>query len=330
MTRRLSFAQWLAVSWLLLVVVSACIAPTSSPVPDLLHTQEPPFQDPHWLGTDPLGHDVLQLLLAGARTTLLISIPTAVLASLLGGAAGSIAGFWGNSTYQVQRASAAAGVIGAVIALLFIPQLRTNPFPVGLVIGVLSCTVYYALRRTSWGQRQIAVPIDSMVQALIALLDSIPLLSLVLAIAAVQRPSSMGLVVLLVLTCWTTPARLLRAVTLRTKALLFVEAAVVAGLPTLRILRYHIWPNTWPVLLIRLPLSIAIIIGLETTLSFLGIGLAPEVASWGRLLASIRVAPAAWWLLVWPGAAIFFTILSLHTLVSTKITGFDKHLDVTK
>jgi peptide/nickel transport system permease protein len=117
---------------------------------------------------------------------------------------------------------------------------------------------------------------------------------------------------------------------LRTGPLPFVMAAEAVGLPPLRILRRHIWPVIWPVLLARIPLSIALIIGLETTLSFLGVGLPPEVASWGRLLASSRLAPNAWWLIVCPGSAIFLTIWSLQALTKIKTATLLAGADVTK
>ncbi|QJX45995.1 ABC transporter permease [Hymenobacter taeanensis] len=320
-------AAW---GWLLLVGLAALAAPSVSPPPDLLNTLVPPFHMPNWLGTDTVGHDIWNSLLAGARSTLLISLPAALLSNLLGGCLGVAAGFFGNSRLRVAT-SWCIGSLAAVLALVAgIGLLWDSPsllllFTIG--IGGAAGTL---LHRTHWGRRPLPVPLDTFVQSLIALLDSIPLLVLVLTVAAIQQPSPLGLVVLLTVTCWTTPARLLRAATLRTASLPYVLAAEAAGIPPLQIVRKHIALNVWPVLRIRIPLSIALIIGLETTLAFLGVGLPPDVASWGRLLASSRLAPTAWWLIGWPSAALFLTIWALQTLGQPKNLAVATHNDVTK
>lgn len=306
--------RWVALGWLALLLLAALLAPTTTP--DLQHSLLPPSAA-HWLGTDALGQDVWTMVLAGARTTCMVSLPAALLSVLLGGVAGSAAGFWGNERVRIRRAGAAGAAVATAGMVLFWGQILAHAAGV-LVVGLLpGLLVAAALQRTRWGRRSVALPLDSGLLALIALLDSVPLLILVLAVAAVQRPTPLGLVALLTLTCWTVPARLLRSVTLQVRARPFVEAATAAGIPAYQVLGRHIWPNTWRVLLVRLPLSVALIIGLETTLSFLGVGLPPEVASWGRLIASTRLAPAAWWLLLGPGISLVATILSLQTLAQS-------------
>ncbi|RPD50114.1 ABC transporter permease [Hymenobacter sediminis] len=308
----------LALFWLTSVVVAALLATSTVLVPDLLHTASPPFLSPHWLGTDPQGFDVAYALLQGARTILYVSIPAAALTLLLGGALGSAAGYWSNTGLRVARSwwiasgLLVAGCIGLATQLYAAFLVTSGSLLTGCgLIGWL-------LHQSTWGRRPWAFPIDALIAGLIVLLDSIPLLVLVLVVAAIQQPSAGGLVLLMTLTCWTTPARLMRAATLRTRELAHVEAARAAGLSDWQVLRRHIWPLTWPVVMLRLPLTIALLIGLETTLSFLGVGLPPETPSWGRLLAGIRQSPAAWWLILWPGAALVLTTLSLHQLSRKK------------
>jgi peptide/nickel transport system permease protein len=314
MKRRYSIQLTVALVWLLLVAVAAMLAPTTSLAPNLLHTTVRPLEAGHWLGTDPVGYDVAVSLLAGARSAVLISLPAALFANLAGGLLGVLAGFSGNSRLRVPRGWVVAGLLMMTTAGVFVGHLWLHP-RLGTVMLLLGGSALgLLLSHIRWGRQPLTFPFDDVVQALIALLDSVPLLVLVLAVAAIQRPSPLGLVVLLTATCWTTPARLVRAATLRVLPLPFIAAAESMGLPPLRIMRRHIWPMVWPVLLIRIPLSIALIIGLETTLSFLGIGMPPEAASWGRLLASSRLAPTAWWLIVCPGTALSLTIWSLQTL----------------
>ncbi|GAB3228688.1 hypothetical protein GCM10027346_13500 [Hymenobacter seoulensis] len=316
--QRWRWTQLLALGWLSAVGVAALLAPSALVTPDLLHTSQPPFQASYWFGTDPQGQDVGRALLQGARTIFLVSFPATVLTLLLGSVLGSAAGFWDNSRY---RFAAGAGVAAAVLGggcLVFAAQLLRSP---GVVLSLLllgSAAVGWVLRRTRWGQQRWALPIDALVSGLLALLDSIPLLILVLVVASVQRPSAGGLVLLMALTCWTTPARIMRAATLQAREQVYVEAARAIGLTDFQLLRRHIWPATWHVQLVRFPLTMAFLIGLETTLSFLGVGLPTDMPSWGRLLAAIRLDPAAWWLVAWPGSALALTILSLHSLGGPK------------
>jgi peptide/nickel transport system permease protein len=330
MRRRYSIQLIVAGAWLLLVALAAVLAPATAPAPNLLHTTARPFEAGHWLGTDPVGYDVAESLLAGARSAVLISLPAALFANLVGGLLGMLAGFLGNRHLRVSRGWAVTVLLLLGAAGLFVGHFWLHPRLGAAMLLLGGSALGHLLSRTRWGRQPLAFPFDDMVQALIALLDSVPLLVLVLAVASIQRPSPLGLVVLLTATCWTTSARLVRATTLRVLPLPFIAAAESMGLPPRRILRHHIWPMVWPVLLIRIPLSIALIIGLETTLSFLGIGMPPEAASWGRLLASSRLAPTAWWLTVCPGTALFLTIWSLQTLAQQNNSGRSSRLDVTK
>lgn len=309
----------LAIGWLSAVLLAAVLAPSTPPAPDLLAISQPPFAAPtHWLGTDAQGLDVAEGILQGARTLLLVSVPATLLTLALGTFLGSAAGFWGNKGARVARGWLAAWVVLTLSALVLAPQLLRFPWALGTGLVLGAALLGQLGARARWGWRPAALPLDTALTGLITLLDSVPLLVLVLAVAAVQEPSAPGLVALMALTCWTTPARLMRAATLQAREQVFVEAARALGLSNWHVLSRHIWPTTWRVLLVRAPLTLALLISLETTLSFLGVGLPQETPSWGRLLAGVRLDPAAWWLLVWPGAVLALTLLSLQRLSSRK------------
>ncbi|MFD2787444.1 ABC transporter permease [Hymenobacter rubripertinctus] len=312
--RPFSIRRLLAGGWLLLLAGAAVLAPSETIIPDLAHVSQPPFGVGHWLGTDPQGLDIWQALLQGTRTLALVSVPATLLTLLIGAGLGSAAGFLRNSGWQPTWRSLLTGLLVGLAALAQGPRL--TPASGGLLVVTVGS--WLLLGRFGFSRRRVALPVDTLVLGLMSLLESVPLLILVLAAAAVQRPSLGGLVLLLSLSCWTTPARLMRAVTLQVSAQPYLEAARAAGIPAARLLAAHIWPNTRHILLVRFPLTVALLIGLETTLSFLGVGLPPEVSSWGQLLATIRLAPTAWWLVAWPGLALVSTILSLHTLGRTK------------
>ena len=112
---------------------------------------------------------------------------------------------------------------------------------------------------------------------------------------------------------WTEFARFARAETLAIKEENYILSAKAMGYSDLRIMFKHILPNIAPTLIIVACFSAAGTVLLESTLSFLGIGLAAEDVSWGKILAEGRNLKS-WWLVVFPGGAIFFLILSLNVL----------------
>jgi len=279
-------------------------------VPDLAHVAQPPFAaGRHWLGTDPEGRDVLSVLLFGARTAVLLTLPAAILSALLGALAGGAAGFWGNKArLTVPYWLLAAGSAWWAFHLPM-PALALLLSIAALVVA----SIFKLLRRSP---PSLALPINAVVMGTAATLDTIPRLILVVVVAAGAGLSSVGLLALLTLTAWPHPARLVRAQMLRIRELPFVEAAHAAGLPACRVWFRHALPHALQPLRTALPLSMASLLGLESTLSFLGVGLPPEVASWGRLLATVREEPTAWWLFAFPAICLTATIISLNYLSS--------------
>jgi peptide/nickel transport system permease protein len=310
---RPTWSQQLAVGWLGLLVLMAAAAPLLPlpylpGTPDLAHMATPPFRAAqHWLGTDPQGRDVLSILVYGARTAVLLTLPAALLAALVGGLAGAAAGFWGN-TARVPWFYCLVGAGGMWWALQFpIPMLGPGLVLIGGILALLANLQNRPL--PTW-----PLPVNALVMGTATALDTIPRLIVVVAVVAGIGLSAPGLLAVLVLTTWPQMARLVRAQMLRVRQLPFVEAARAAGLSEGQVWFRHALPHALHPLRTALPLSIAGLLGLESTLSFLGIGLPPEVASWGRLLATVRDEPGAWWMLLFPSLLLTLSILSLNTL----------------
>lgn len=318
--KALSWDQRLALVWLVLLVLLATLAPVlplpyPAALPDLYQMAVPPFMagSRHWLGTDPQGRDVLAELVFGTRTVLWLSLPAAAIATVLGALLGGAAGFWGNTGIRLPSSwlLLAFGVCWWLLALPF-AVIGFSASGLGLVgiAGAWYPTVRQRIPR-------VPLPLDALVLGTTALLGAVPRFVLVMALGAGLSLSPAMLLVILAITTWPEPARLVRAEMLSIRNLPFVTAARALGLPTHRVWWRHALPQAYQPLRASFPLSVAGLIGLESTLSFLGIGLPPEVPSWGHVLATARAEPTAWWLIVGPGGLLFFTILALYHLAGT-------------
>lgn len=141
--------------------------------------------------------------------------------------------------------------------------------------------------------------------------------SIVLAIAAIAflRPSVGNVIIVLGVAGWVTYARVVRAESLALKSREFVEAARAVGASDTRIVFQHILPNIISPVLVIGTFSMASAIIAEASLSFLGLGVPPQVPSWGSMLAEAREhIQDAWWLATLPGIAIVTLVLSINIL----------------
>lgn len=316
LTRRIPYrpSHWLAISWLLFILAVGLLAPWlplpyPAATPDLLHMAAPPAP-PHYLGTDPLGRDVVAGLVAGARRLVLLSLPAVGLATLVGAAAGSAAGFWGNKQLRLPLASAG----WLLAAAWWLAALPARLFVAGALVVLAGAASWYSSRRAASSRHTFALPLDSLVLGVTALLGAVPRLILLVALAAGPPLGTMQLLSLLALVAWPETARLVRAQMLRVRVQPFVEAAYASGLPSWRVWLRHALPHACLPLFSFAPLSLAGLVGLENALAFLGIGQAPDQVSWGSLLATVRQDPTAWWVAAAPGVALLCTLLALQQL----------------
>jgi peptide/nickel transport system permease protein len=188
------------------------------------------------------------------------------------------------------RASLLAGVISVSIALGI-------GVPIGLCAGYLGGLVDAVLSRIT----------DAMLAC--------PYLIFAIALAFLLGPSLANAMIAIGIA--TTPifVRLTRGLVMSVKVEDYIEAARVVGNPRWRIALRHILPNILPSLLVQATLSIATAIIAEASLSFIGLGQQPPAPSWGSMLnAAQRFLVSAPWMAVWPGLAIFLTVLSFNLL----------------
>jgi peptide/nickel transport system permease protein len=157
--------------------------------------------------------------------------------------------------------------------------------------------------------------IDSAVNRLIELVLCIPTLVLILVLLAIiERPTIWHIMAIIGATGWTSIARLTRGEFLRLKEMDFVAAARATGIGQMRIIFRYILPNALAPVLVPITFGIAVAIIVESSLSFLGFGAPPPNPSWGTLLSAGRSNYQLWWLILFPGIAIFLTVLAYNLI----------------
>lgn len=188
------------------------------------------------------------------------------------------------------RASLAAGVVSVGIAVI-----------VGVPLGLLAG--YFG----RWA--------DAIVSRLADALLSIPFLILAIAMAAFLGASLTNAMIAIGVSAMPRFVRLARAQALTVKAEEYVEGARAIGLTHTRIIVRYILPNVLPPIIVQASLTVATAIIAEASLSFLGLGQLPPAPSWGSMLNTAKdFVEQAPWMSIFPGIAIFLTVLGFNLL----------------
>ena len=154
---------------------------------------------------------------------------------------------------------------------------------------------------------------DMLGMRLVEIFSAIPTIYLLLTFVAYYDRNIYMMMAIIGLTSWVGDARFVRAEFLKLRTQDFVQAAIAAGLPLHRVLFRHILPSALSPLMVSASFGVASAILVESTLSFLGLGLVDE-PSWGRLLDMARGEGGGfhWWIATFPGLAIFLTVLAYN------------------
>jgi len=181
------------------------------------------------------------------------------------------------------RISMLVGVIAVAIALI-----------IGLTLGPISG--YYG----GW--------VDSVIMRTADVFFAFPYILFVLLIMTVLGPGLWNVFMAIGILSWATYARLNRGSVLSVKAMEYVEAARAQGASDLRIIFRHVLPNTMAPVYVAIAMGIGGAIVTEAALSFLGIGIQPPDASWGKMIADYLsyLAAGSWWMLTFP--SVFLTV----------------------
>lgn len=289
------------VAGLALLVVVCMIGPLVLPAPPLADAARASLLPPGTAVTEVITNDGLPLvsprvvihdeitLVEGPRRT--TEIATADIASI------RTTRFWlGSDRFGRDvlamlmaggRISISVAALAALVALL-----------VGTTVGLTAAT----------GGRVV----DAVLMRLVDGLMAFPVLFLLILVATLFRPGPMVLVAILGLASWMGLARLVRGQVLSLRGRTFILAARAAGSTPNRIWRKHYLPNLTGPLSQDTALRLGDLVLAEATLSYLGLGIPPDIPTWGAMVAQgHRVMVDGWWLATFPGLAIALLVISL-------------------
>ncbi len=157
--------------------------------------------------------------------------------------------------------------------------------------------------------------LDEVVMMVVDAQLAFPVILLAIAIIAVLGPSFTNLVIVVGLSGWVTYARIIRGQVLTLKSREFIEIMRALGGSAWRIIFRHILPNALSPLIVVATLDLARTIILESTLSFLGLGVQPPTPSWGLMISDGReYLDTAWWVATFPGLTLMATALAVSRL----------------
>lgn len=169
---------------------------------------------------------------------------------------------------------------------------------IGIVLGAIAG--YFG----SW--------VDLVISRLFEIMLSIPTFFLLITVAALLPPSIFLTMAIIGITSWVGIARFTRNEFLRIRNQDYVTSAIALGVTDRKIMFKHILPNALAPVIVSVVLGIAGAILVEASLSFLGIGVPAELVTWGSILQEASTTTFAWWLAVFPGFAIFITVLAYY------------------
>jgi ABC-type dipeptide/oligopeptide/nickel transport system permease subunit len=201
------------------------------------------------------------------------------------------------------RVSLLAGVATAAAAML-----------IGVLLGILGG--FYS----GW--------VENLVMRLTDILMAFPYVLLAIVLVAGLGPGLRNAMIAIAIVGFPIYTRLVRGVVLTLREREFVEAAHSLGAGDARIMFVDVLPNVLAPVIVYTTLLIPVVIVVQATLSFLGLGLAPPTADWGGMLSESQAYyTTAWWFIVFPGAALLVTTLAFNLFGDGVRDAFDPRRD---
>lgn len=273
----------------------------------------------HWLGTDQLGRDVTAGLVNGTNVSVKVGLIAVFFSLLIGLYLGLLSGYFGDDGWKINIIQYILAVLVKLLGLYYIifPTVVDAGWKYSIIVIAIVATLLFVILR--YGAllpgRKIAIPIDLVTSKIIEVLNSIPALFIILVMLTIfTKPSIWNVILIISLIGWPKFTRLVRAEILQIKNLEYIQSAKSIGLSDVQIIIRHALPNALTSVISITAFAISGAILLESTLSFLGLGIPLEQVSWGSLLADARANFNSWWLAVFPGLAIFLVLMAFNIL----------------
>lgn len=282
----------------------------------------------HWLGTDQLGRDVLAGLIHGIRPALIVGFMGTAVALFLGLIVGGIMGFYGDHRLRIGPLTWMGLLLGTAMAIFYGQQTATgliqsgvHPFGVASIslftgMSILMLLSYLGNRADRLFKMPLRkMPVDLILMRVVESIQAMPGMLLLLALIPLFiTPSIWNVVLIIGFIRWPGIARFVRAEMLRIREMPYMESAEGSGIPHYRLLWRHALPNALFPLFIVGAFSVSSGVLLEAFLSFLGLGIANDQVTWGSMLNLARKYFDAWWLVLFPGLALFITVTTANLL----------------
>jgi peptide/nickel transport system permease protein len=297
-----------------------------------------PIKFRHWLGTTQNGNDVFSGIIYGTRISLSVGIFSMLIASIIGILSGACAGYFENNTVKIGYVQLLFLLLGIFASYFYCIVVRGSSLAESfneenmLVIFRIMLLIYLCYFVISGFLKfahkidlvfktndKLNFPVDIIVSRVIEILNSIPALLLIITISALAKPSYTLLILIIGFLSWTTIARITRAEYLKTKQLDYITSCKAIGMGHFKIMRKHILPNVFPIILVQIIFGMAGAVLIEASLSFIGIGIPSNTVSWGSLLNEGRDHFSAWWLVVFPGVCVF-ALIFIYNKIATEIS----------
>jgi peptide/nickel transport system permease protein len=290
----------------------------------------------HWLGTDTQGRDVLLSLWVGGRMALWLAICAIAVSLTVGGFLGAVAGYWGNDRWRVRSTIFWMSLLGLFVSgwictIMWQQAVARYPdtpfgwqavfilccflliFNAFYMLGLVPYKIGYISTSNKKRTKLVKVPLDSIVMRSAEVLQSVPGLIFIFAMAALlPKITMLTMIILIGLRSWPGPARYLRAEVMKIRQMDYVQAASGLGLSDWRVLTRHVLPNAIRPVLAIAALGMGEAILLESALSFLGIGVTDVTTpTWGRMLSEAKNNIVIWWIWLPPGLLIGLIVTGL-------------------
>lgn len=282
----------------------------------------PSWSGTYLLGSDHLGRDVFAMLLKGTKFSIFISLCAALLASLIGVLIGILSGFYGDNKLKINRSKLIALLVlfPFFIHYLNLSQKLEAGTATMLMVSIIAVfflfwvLLNFLIKNIPALNNQFPIPVDFINMKWIEILFAIPTYFLLLALSGIFSPSPYSLVIIIGITSWPKTALLTRSEMLKIRDQDFMHSLKLAGIPWYQILMKHAIPNVTSPAIVHFVFFASSLLVIESTLSFIGIGLPNDIISWGKVLSGFKYNSGSWWTALFPGIAILFTILSFHRI----------------